>query len=90
VAAIGAILGSWLGVKHLPAAALRYILAGLLVVGGSWMLIGHPTKNGTFRRFAEVRATSAIEGISEVEYLLPAFRTLSLTLGNLALPTFAS
>ena len=39
-AALGAILGSWLGVRHLPVAALRYILATLLRVGGLWMLIG--------------------------------------------------
>jgi len=39
--AIGAILGSWLGVRHLPVAALRYILAALLPVeGGLWMLVG--------------------------------------------------
>ncbi len=39
-AAIGAILGSWLGVKHLPAGALRSILAALLLIGGLWMLVG--------------------------------------------------
>ena len=37
--AIGAILGSWFGVKHLPPAALRTILAALLLVGGAWMLL---------------------------------------------------
>jgi hypothetical protein len=37
--AIGAILGSWLGVKHLPSGALRYILSALLLVGGVWMLL---------------------------------------------------
>ncbi len=37
--AVGAILGSWLGVKHLPPGALRYILAALLFVGGAWMLL---------------------------------------------------
>ena len=35
--AVGAILGSWLGVKHLPPIALRYILSALLLVGGVWM-----------------------------------------------------
>lgn len=39
-AAIGAVLGSWLGLKHLPVSALRYILAALLLVGGLWMLVG--------------------------------------------------
>ncbi len=37
--AIGAIVGSWLGVKHLPSAILRYILSALLLVGGLWMLL---------------------------------------------------
>jgi uncharacterized membrane protein YfcA len=37
--AIGAILGSWLGVKHLPSVTLRYILSTLLLVGGAWMLL---------------------------------------------------
>ncbi len=37
--AIGAILGSWLGMKHLPSGALRYILSALLLVGGVWMLL---------------------------------------------------
>lgn len=37
--AIGAILGSWLGIKHLPFATLRYILSALLLVGGVWMLL---------------------------------------------------
>jgi uncharacterized membrane protein YfcA len=37
--AIGAILGSWLGVKHLPSGTLRYILSALLLVGGVWMLV---------------------------------------------------
>ena len=37
--AIGAILGSWLGVKHLPPAVLRYLLSALLLVGGAWMLL---------------------------------------------------
>jgi uncharacterized protein len=37
--AIGAFLGSWLGINHLPASVLRYILAALLLVGGLWMLI---------------------------------------------------
>src|SRR5580704_11826945 len=36
--ALGAILGSWLGVKHLPPAALRYVLSVLLLVGGLWLL----------------------------------------------------
>lgn len=37
--AMGAILGSWLGVKHLPTRVLRYILSLLLLVGGVWMLL---------------------------------------------------
>jgi uncharacterized protein len=37
--ALGAILGSWLGIRHLPVAALRYVLAALLLVGGTWMLV---------------------------------------------------
>jgi uncharacterized protein len=37
--ATGAILGSWLGVKHLPPGVLRYILSALLLVGGIWMLL---------------------------------------------------
>jgi uncharacterized protein len=37
--AIGAILGSWLGVKHLPPGVLRYVLSALLLVGGVWMLL---------------------------------------------------
>jgi uncharacterized protein len=37
--AVGAILGSWLGVKHLPSGTLRYILSALLLVGGVWMLL---------------------------------------------------
>jgi hypothetical protein len=37
--AIGGILGSWLGVKHLPPKVLRYILSTLLLVGGVWMLL---------------------------------------------------
>jgi uncharacterized membrane protein YfcA len=37
--AIGAILGSWLGAKHLPSGTLRYILSALLLVGGAWMLL---------------------------------------------------
>lgn len=40
VTALGAILGSWLGIRHLPAAAMRGILAALLLVGGIRMLIG--------------------------------------------------
>ena len=39
IVAVGAVLGSWLGVKHLPVAALRYILAALLLVGGLWLLM---------------------------------------------------
>jgi uncharacterized membrane protein YfcA len=39
-AAVGAAVGSWLGVKHLAPRALRYILAALLLVGGVWMLVG--------------------------------------------------
>jgi hypothetical protein len=39
-AAAGAILGSWVGLKHLSVAALRYVLAALLLVGGLWMLTG--------------------------------------------------
>lgn len=37
--ALGAILGSWLGVKHLPPGVLRYILSILLLIGGVWMLL---------------------------------------------------
>ncbi|HEY1978907.1 MAG TPA: sulfite exporter TauE/SafE family protein [Xanthobacteraceae bacterium] len=37
--AVGGILGSWLGVKHLPSGVLRYILSALLLVGGAWMLL---------------------------------------------------
>jgi tungstate transport system permease protein len=37
--AIGATLGSWLGVKHLPPEVLRYLLSALLLVGGVWMLV---------------------------------------------------
>jgi uncharacterized membrane protein YfcA len=37
--AVGAILGSWLGVKYLPSSALRYVLSALLLVGGVWMLL---------------------------------------------------
>jgi uncharacterized membrane protein YfcA len=37
--AIGAILGSWLGVRHLPSGVLRYTLSALLLVGGVWMLL---------------------------------------------------
>jgi hypothetical protein len=38
--AIGAILGSFLGIKYLPSWALRYILSALLLAGGLWMLVG--------------------------------------------------
>jgi uncharacterized protein len=38
--AIGAALGSWLGVRHLPPRVLRYVLSALLLVGGGWMLSG--------------------------------------------------
>ncbi|HLH89286.1 MAG TPA: sulfite exporter TauE/SafE family protein [Xanthobacteraceae bacterium] len=38
--AVGAALGSWLGVRHLAPSVLRYILAALLLAGGAWMLIG--------------------------------------------------
>ena len=38
--AIAAVLGSWLGIRHLPPRALRYILSALLLVGGLWMLVG--------------------------------------------------
>lgn len=37
--AVGAILGSWLGAKHLPPGMLRYILSALLLVGGVWLLL---------------------------------------------------
>jgi uncharacterized protein len=37
--AAGAILGSWLGVKHLPPGVLRYILSALLLIGGVWVLL---------------------------------------------------
>jgi uncharacterized membrane protein YfcA len=36
--AVGAILGAWLGIKHLPPRLLRYLLAALLLTGGLWML----------------------------------------------------
>jgi uncharacterized protein len=36
---IGAMLGSWFGVKHLPTEVLRNILAALLLVGDVWMLL---------------------------------------------------
>jgi uncharacterized membrane protein YfcA len=38
--AIGAIIGSWLGARHLPAGVLRAVLAVLLLIGGFWMLLG--------------------------------------------------
>ncbi|MGB6662158.1 MAG: hypothetical protein WBE90_24535 [Xanthobacteraceae bacterium] len=37
--AVGATLGSWLGVKHLPSGTLWFILSALLLVGGVWMLL---------------------------------------------------
>jgi uncharacterized protein len=37
---IGGAIGSWLGVKRLPADALRYILALLLLASGVRMVIG--------------------------------------------------
>jgi uncharacterized protein len=37
--AIGAMLGSWLGVKHLAPRVLRYLLSVLLLVGGIWILL---------------------------------------------------
>jgi uncharacterized protein len=37
--AVGAIVGSWLGVKHLPAGLLRRNLSALLLVGGVWVLL---------------------------------------------------
>jgi hypothetical protein len=37
--AVGAILGSWLGAKHLPPSVLRYILSALLLAGGVWLLL---------------------------------------------------
>ena len=36
---IGGFFGSWLGVRHLPATALRYILAALLLAAGLRMVI---------------------------------------------------
>jgi uncharacterized membrane protein YfcA len=36
---VGGILGSWLGVKHLPSGVLRYILSALLLAGGVWILL---------------------------------------------------
>ena len=36
---VGLVLGSWLGVKHLPSGTLRYILSALLLEGGAWMLL---------------------------------------------------
>jgi uncharacterized membrane protein YfcA len=38
--AVGGIVGSWLGVKHLPPKMLRYILSALLLAGGLEMLVG--------------------------------------------------
>jgi uncharacterized protein len=38
-AALGGILGSWLGVRHLPPGVLRYILSALLLVGGVWLIL---------------------------------------------------
>ena len=38
-AGIGAILGSWLGVKYLLPGTLRCILSVLLLVGGVWMIL---------------------------------------------------
>jgi uncharacterized protein len=37
---IGGAIGSWLGAKHLPANALRYILALLLLASGTRMVVG--------------------------------------------------
>jgi len=37
-AGLGGLLGSWLGVRRLSATALRYILAGLLLLGGLRMV----------------------------------------------------
>jgi uncharacterized membrane protein YfcA len=38
---IGGFLGSWLGVRYLPAIALRYILAMLLLSAGVRMVLAH-------------------------------------------------
>jgi hypothetical protein len=38
-AGLGGLLGSWLGARHLSPAALRYILASLLLVSGAKMLL---------------------------------------------------
>jgi hypothetical protein len=38
-AVLGAVLGSWLGVKHLPSSTLRYVLSALLLMGGVWMML---------------------------------------------------
>jgi uncharacterized protein len=42
--AIGAIVGSSMGVKHLPPGVLRYILSALLLIGGVWMLLDNRLK----------------------------------------------
>ncbi len=38
-AAAGGLVGSSLGVRHLPTGVLRYILSALLLAGGAWMLL---------------------------------------------------
>jgi uncharacterized protein len=38
-AALGAMLGSWLGVKRLSSSTLRYVLSALLLMGGVWMVL---------------------------------------------------
>jgi uncharacterized membrane protein YfcA len=35
---MGAVIGAWLGIKHLAPSLLRYLLAALLLTGGLWML----------------------------------------------------
>ena len=39
-AALGGALGSWLGARHLPAVALRLILAAVLAASGLKMALG--------------------------------------------------
>jgi hypothetical protein len=39
-AGLGGMLGSWLGARHLPATALRYVLAAVLAISGAKMALG--------------------------------------------------
>jgi uncharacterized membrane protein YfcA len=36
---IGGLLGSWLGLRHLPPTMLRYVLAALLLIAGIRMIL---------------------------------------------------